>query len=145
MTVSRIIAAKGSYIFTTQPHRTLLEVVKILVEKRIGAVVVTGADGSLKGIVSERDIVRAIARTGGAALEEPVSRHMTVDVITCQETDLISDVMSEMTRGGFRHMPVVCGAGKLTGMVSIRDVVKQRIAETEAESQSLRDYIQMAS
>ena len=145
MTVSRIIAAKGSYIITTQPHRTLLEVIKLLAEKRIGAVVVTGADGSLKGIISERDIVRAIAKTGGAALEESVSRHMTVDVITCQETDLINDVMGEMTRGGFRHMPVVCDTGELTGMISIRDVVKQRIAETEAESQSLRNYIQMAS
>ncbi len=144
MTVSRIIATKGSYIIGTQPQRTLLEVIKVLAEKRIGAVVVTGDDGALKGIISERDIVRAIAKTGAAALDEPVSQHMTVNVITCQECDLISDVMGEMTRGGFRHMPVVTG-GKLTGMVSIRDVVKQRLAETEAESQSLKNYIQMAS
>jgi CBS domain-containing protein len=144
MTVSRIIATKGTDVITTQPHRTLQEAARVLAEKRIGAVIVTGADGSLKGILSERDIVRAIAKSGGAALDEPVSRHMTADVITCQETDLISDVMAEMTRGRFRHVPVVSN-GKLAGMVSIGDVVKHRIAETEAESRSLRDYIQMAS
>jgi signal-transduction protein with cAMP-binding, CBS, and nucleotidyltransferase domain len=144
MTVSRIIATKGRDIITTQPHRTLQEVAKTLAEKRIGAVVVTGADGTLKGIISERDIVRAIAKSGAPALDEPVSRHMTANVITCQETDLIGEVMAEMTRGRFRHVPVVSD-GKLTGMVSIGDVVKHRIAETEAESQSLRDYIQMAS
>jgi CBS domain-containing protein len=144
MTVSTIIAAKGHDVITSQPHRTLHDVAKVLAERRIGAVVVTGADGSIKGILSERDIVRAIAMNGANALNSPVSQHMTANVVTCEESDLIHDVMEEMTRGRFRHVPVV-KAGKLVGMISIGDVVKKRIAETEAESQSLRDYIQMAS
>ncbi len=144
MTVSTILAAKGRDVFTVQPQRTLHEVAKLLAEKRIGAVVVTGADGSLKGILSERDIVRAVANRGGEALGEPVSQHMTAKVVTCGEGDLISNVMEEMTKGRFRHIPVVKD-GKLAGMISIGDVVKKRIAETEAESRSLRDYIQMAS
>jgi CBS domain-containing protein len=140
MTVSRIISTKGRDVATVQPHRTLAEVAAMLAERRIGAVVVTGADGGIKGILSERDIVRAIAKGGGAALEEPVSRHMTQNVVTCQETDLIVEVMEEMTRGRFRHVPVV-QEGRLTGIISIGDVVKHRIAETEAESQLMRDYI----
>jgi CBS domain-containing protein len=144
MTVSTILATKGHDVITSQPHRTMHEVAKVLAERRIGAVMVTGADGSLKGILSERDIVRAVARNGSNALNDPVSQHMTANVVTCEEGDLILDVMEQMTRGRFRHVPVV-KAGKLVGMISIGDVVKQRIAETEAESQSLRDYIQMAS
>jgi CBS domain-containing protein len=144
MTVSTILAAKGHDVITSQPHRTMHEVAKVLAERRIGAVMVTGADGSLKGILSERDIVRAVARNGADALNDPVSQHMTANVETCEEGDLILDVMEQMTRGRFRHVPVL-KAGKIVGMISIGDVVKMRIAETEAESQSLRDYIQMAS
>ncbi len=144
MTVSTILAAKGREVVTSQPHRTLHEAAKVLAERRIGALLVTDADGSLKGILSERDIVRAVATSGGEALKDPVSKHMTAKVVTCSEDDLITLVMEEMTRGRFRHLPVVKD-GKLAGMISIGDVVKQRIAETEAESRSLRDYIQMAS
>jgi CBS domain-containing protein len=144
MTVSTILAAKGHDVVTTQPHRTLQETAKVLAERRIGAILVTGADGLLKGILSERDIVRAVANAGPDALKHPISQHMTTNVVTCEETDLISDVMEEMTKGRFRHLPVVKD-GKLNGMISIGDVVKQRIADTEAESRSLRDYIQMAS
>jgi CBS domain-containing protein len=144
MTVSTIIAAKGRDVFTAQPGLTLHEVAQVLAEKRIGAVIVTGPDGSIKGILSERDLVRAFAKSGADALQEPASMHMTTKVISCQESDMITDVMEIMTKGRFRHVPVVRD-GKLAGMISIGDVVKQRIAETEAESQSLRDYIQMAS
>jgi CBS domain-containing protein len=144
MTVSSIIAAKGREVITAQPELTLHEVARVLAEKRIGAVIVIAADGSIKGILSERDIVRALAKSGADALHEPVSMHMTAKVISCQESDMITDVMEIMTKGRFRHVPVVRD-GKLAGMISIGDVVKQRIAETEAESQSLRDYIQMAS
>jgi CBS domain-containing protein len=144
MTVATIIATKGRDVITSQPHRTLAEIATILAEKRIGALMITGADGSIKGIISERDIVRAVAQGGGQALADPVSLHMTQKVVTCEETDLISDIMEEMTRGRFRHMPVVKN-GRLTGIISIGDVVKRRIAETEAESQSMREYIQMAS
>lgn len=144
MTVASIIAQKGRDVVTTPPHRTLQEVAGVLAAKRIGTVLVTGADGALKGIISERDVVRAVAASGGAALEDPVSAHMTKDVVTCEEHDLISDVMAKMTRGRFRHMPVL-EHGRLVGIVSIGDVVKQRLAETEAESRQLMDYIQMAS
>jgi CBS domain-containing protein len=144
MTVSAILSGKSREVATAQPHRTLAEVARILAEKRIGAIVVTGSDGSIKGIISERDLVRAIAARGGAALEDAISQHMTAKVVTCSGHDLISEVMEQMTRGRFRHMPVV-EDGQLAGIVSIGDVVKYRIAETVAESQSLRDYIQMAS
>jgi CBS domain-containing protein len=144
MTVSTLLATKGRDVATSQPHRTLHEIARLLAEKRIGAVVITGADGTIKGIISERDIVRAIASAGAPALEDPASHHMTTKVVTCSPQDLISDVMEEMTKGRFRHMPVVEN-GRLSGIVSIGDVVKSRIAETVAESQSLRDYIQMAS
>jgi CBS domain-containing protein len=144
MTVSSIIAVKGREVITAQPGLTLHEVARVLAERRIGAVVVAGADGAIKGILSERDIVRALAKSGADSLQEPVSMHMTAKVMTCQESDMITDVMEIMTKGRFRHVPVVRD-GKLAGMISIGDVVKQRIAETEAESQSLRDYIQMAS
>jgi CBS domain-containing protein len=144
MTVSAILATKGSEVATAQPHRTLHEIAKILADRRIGAILVTGADGGIKGIVSERDIVRAVAQKGGDALEDAVSQHMTTNVITCSKSDMIADVMEQMTKGRFRHVPVVEG-GRLAGIISIGDVVKHRIAETVAESQSLRDYIQMAS
>jgi len=144
MTVATIIAGKGRDVFTAQPHRTLQEAARMLAEHKIGALIITGADGSLKGILSERDIVRAVAAGGAGALGESVAAHMTSEVITCEEADLIGDVMEEMTRGRFRHLPVL-REGRLAGMISIGDVVKQRIADSEAESRSLRDYIQMAS
>ncbi|MGL4242189.1 MAG: CBS domain-containing protein [Beijerinckiaceae bacterium] len=144
MTVSAILSTKGNEVATASPHRTLSEIAKTLAEKKIGAILITGSDGGLKGIISERDIVRAVATKGGAALEDPASMHMTAKVVTCRRDDMIADVMEEMTKGRFRHLPVVEN-GRLIGIISIGDVVKHRIAETVAESQSLRDYIQMAS
>ena len=144
MTVSSIIAIKGRDVVTSQSHHTLQDIARVLGERRIGAVLITTTDGSIKGIISERDIVRAVGKAGPKALEDAVSMHMTAKVVTCLETDLIADVMGQMTRGRFRHLPVVRDK-KVVGMISIGDVVKQRIAETEAESHSLREYIQMAS
>jgi CBS domain-containing protein len=144
MTVSAILSVKGSEVATAQPHRTLAEVSKMLADKRIGAVLITGANGDVRGILSERDVVRAVATRGAAALDDPASQHMTAKVVTCGRNDLIADVMEEMTNGRFRHMPVV-EDGRLAGIISIGDVVKHRIAETVAESQSLKDYIQMAT
>jgi CBS domain-containing protein len=144
MTVSAILSAKGSDVATAQPHLALSEIARILAGKRIGAIVITGEDGALAGILSERDIVRAVAQRGPAALEDAASEHMTAKVVTCTRGDRIVDVMEEMTVGRFRHMPVVEG-GRLVGLISIGDVVKHRIAEAVAESQSLKDYIQMAS
>ena len=143
MTVARILAGKGRDVVTTQPYRTLKEVVELLSERRIGAVVVADADRNVLGIVSERDIVRALAQGGGEALDHPVSRHMTSRVVTIDERATIDAVMELMTSGRFRHMPVVVG-GRLTGLVSIGDVVKHHTAEIETEKRALKDYIATA-
>ena len=143
MTVARILALKGRNVITTAPHRTLDEVAKILAEKGIGAVVVTGADGEVLGILSERDIVRAVARGGMGLLEDPVSKHMTAKVVTATEEMSVVGVMEEMTRHRFRHIPIVKN-GRLAGLISIGDVVKHRLEEIENEHQALREYIATA-
>lgn len=143
MTVARILANKGHEVVTTQPHRTLLEVSKILCEKGIGAVVVTDAAGALLGIVSERDIVRALGASGVPALEDPVSRHMTARVVTTTRDSSVHSTMEMMTHGRFRHVPVVHN-GRLEGLVSIGDMVKYRIAEIENERKALQEYIATA-
>ncbi|GJE62378.1 CBS domain-containing protein [Methylobacterium trifolii] len=143
MTVARILVEKGSSVVTTSPERTLDEAIHLLAEKRIGAVVVAHPDGSVAGILSERDIMRALAGLGGAAFDAPVSAHMTAKVTTCGRTTTIEDVMHMMTEGRFRHVPV-CEDGRLIGLISIGDVVKRRIATVEAEHQALRDYITTA-
>jgi CBS domain-containing protein len=143
MTVARILALKGRDVVTTQPHRTLAEVARLMADKGIGAVIVTSADGDVLGILSERDVVRAAARGGGAALEEAASKHMTTQVVTATESTAIVAVMEHMTAGRFRHVPIVEG-GKLRGLVSIGDVVKHRLAEIESEHQALREYIATA-
>lgn len=143
MTLSRILSNKGRDVITVAPHRTVSEVVGLLGEKGIGAVVVTGADGEVLGIFSERDVVRSLARHGSEALGSNVSRHMTSKVVTATEDLTINEVMTKMTEGRFRHMPVVEN-GRLTGLVSIGDVVKFRIAEIEQERQDMLDYISAA-
>ena len=143
MTVARILAVKGRDVVTTQPHRTLQETAGLLASRNIGAVVVTGADDSVLGIISERDIVRAVAERGVAALEDAVSRHMTSDVFTATIGASINDIMERMTRSRFRHVPVVENE-RLAGLVSIGDLVKHRIAEIETEHRALRDYIATA-
>ena len=143
MTVARILAVKGRDVFTTQPHRTLLEVSSLLADKGIGAVVIASPEGAVLGIVSERDIVRAVSRSGAKALDDAVSRHMTAQVVTATTSTRINAVMELMTQGRFRHVPVVEG-GRLAGLVSIGDVVKHRIAEIENEHKALRDYIATA-
>ena len=143
MTGARILAVKGRDVFTTQPHRTLQETAGLLASRNIGAVVVTGADDSVLGIISERDIVRAVAERGVAALEDAVSRHMTSDVFTATIGASINDIMERMTRSRFRHVPVVENE-RLAGLVSIGDLVKHRIAEIETEHRALRDYIATA-
>ena len=107
MTVARILSEKGREVFTTQPHRTLKEVIDLLASKGIGAVVVADASMSVLGILSERDVVRVIAQHGAAALDDQVSRHMTPKVTTVTRGDTIDHVMQTMTEGRFRHIPVV--------------------------------------
>ncbi len=143
MTIARILAEKGGAIVTITPERTLDEAIHLLAEKRIGALVVTHADGSVAGILSERDIMRALAKLGGGAFDALVSAHMTAEVVTCKRATTVEDVMQLMTEGRFRHVPV-CEDGRLVGLISIGDVVKRRIAAVEAEHKAMRDYITMA-
>jgi CBS domain-containing protein len=143
MTIARILAVKGRNVITTQRHRTLTDVAAILAERGIGAIIVTGADGEVLGILSERDIVRAVVHDGVAALESPVSKYMTAKVVTTTEEMGVLGIMEEMTRGRFRHLPVV-KHGRLVGLVSIGDVVKHRLEEIESERQALQEYIATA-
>jgi len=143
MNVEQLLSDKGREVISVQPHRTLAEAIRTLSEKRIGAVVVMGADGALVGILSERDIIRALGQQGAGALESAVSRSMTAKVVTCRPQTSVDELMEIMTTGRFRHVPVV-EIGQVTGIVSIGDVVKHRVAAIEAESQAMRDYIAMA-
>ncbi|CAH1666189.1 CBS domain-containing protein [Chelatococcus asaccharovorans] len=143
MSVDRILAMKGGDVVTIPPHRTLDEAVKLLAEKHIGALVVAGADRKVLGIITERDIVRVLAKEGAVAFSEAVSAHMTANVRTCTGSFLVNDVMELMTLGKFRHVPVVEN-GVLVGIISIGDVVKHRLAEVEHEHQILREYIATA-
>jgi CBS domain-containing protein len=143
MTVKTILSHKGRNVITIEPTATLDTAVATLARQRIGALVVLGADQRVIGIVSERDVVRALSEQGDAALNSPLAQVMTRDVIICSETDTISDIMERMTTGKFRHIPVV-EHGRLVGIISIGDVVKHRLNEMEAESNALRDYIQTA-
>lgn len=143
MTVARILAEKGPSVVTIQPNRSLVDAIHLLAEKRIGAVVVAEGDDVVLGILSERDIMRALAENGAAAFDAPVSNHMTSSVVTCSRSASVEDLMQIMTEGRFRHVPVV-EDGHLAGLISIGDVVKRRIATVEAEHQAMRDYITMA-
>jgi len=143
MTVKSILSGKGSDVITIEPHATLEAAIAVLAERRIGAVVVLGPERRVIGILSERDIVRALAEEGAAALTAPVAQVMTRKVSTCTEQDAVREIMEQMTAGKFRHVPVV-EEGRLVGIVSIGDVVKHRLGEMERESEALRDYIQTA-
>lgn len=140
MNVQQLLSDKGFDVITIAPGHTLAEASRLLSARRIGAVMVTGEDGSVRGILSERDIVRAVATDGGAALDQPVSRHMTAKVVTCARDTTLDELMDQMTVGKFRHVPVVEN-GRLIGVVSIGDVVKRKVAESEAEAQAMREYI----
>jgi CBS domain-containing protein len=143
MTVKAILARKGTDVVTAEPNATLGEVVRVLSARRIGAVVVTGADRRIVGILSERDVVRVLGEKGASVLDQPIADVMTRKVTTCSLGDTIIELMERMTEGKFRHVPVV-DQGRLAGIVSIGDVVKWRVHEMEDESAALRDYIQTA-
>jgi CBS domain-containing protein len=140
MNVAAILKAKGRNVATARPDATLQDVANRLAAKRIGAIVVVGAAGRVEGIISERDLIRAVAELGGEAMARPVSDFMTSEVVTCSESDTIDQVMSVMTSGRFRHIPVVVDDG-LVGIVSIGDVVKHHIAEVEMEASALKTYL----
>ncbi|MEP0708746.1 MAG: CBS domain-containing protein [Parvibaculum sp.] len=139
MNVATILKAKGSDVATVNPTVTLGEVATLLSERRIGAVVVM-QDRKVLGIVSERDIVKAVARNGGEALTAQVRDVMTSRITTCSLNDSVDELMDSMTMGRFRHLPVI-EDGELAGIISIGDVVKHRIAETVMETEAMRLYI----
>jgi len=140
MLVSHILREKGREVLAIAPDVTLAEAARVLTKHRIGALVVRTSNGALWGILSERDIVRAIAEEGTAALALPVESRMVTEVAVCEETDTIAEIMETMTRCRFRHMPVVEG-NSVVGIVSIGDVVKTRIDEAMREAQALKEYI----
>jgi CBS domain-containing protein len=143
MNVAQILKQKGRDVLTTRPHHTLRDAAEVLAGRHVGAIVVADASGAVLGILSERDIVRAVGGQGGAALEEPVSRHMTADPTTVGEEADIDELMQLMTAGRFRHLPVVEG-GRLAGIVSIGDIVKHHVDALHQERDSLREYIASA-
>jgi CBS domain-containing protein len=147
MNVKTILAAKklnlGGDVIDIEPAADLAAAVKLLAAHRIGALLIRGAGGRLAGILSERDIVRALAEHGAGALALPVGQVMTREVETCGEDETVAGIMERMTAGKFRHMPVLSD-GKLVGLISIGDVVKERVQEIEHESEAMRDYIRSA-
>ena len=143
MTVKAILSRKGTEVVTIEPGTTMANAVLSLSKHRIGALVVTGADRRVVGIVSERDVVRMLAEHGCQALEGPVSEVMTRKVVTCTERDTVAELMERMTEGKFRHVPVV-EQGRLVGIVSIGDVVRLRVEEMEHDAQALQEYIRTA-
>ncbi|MEM5582373.1 MULTISPECIES: CBS domain-containing protein [unclassified Roseibium] len=142
MTVAAILSGKGHETITARSDALLSEICETLAKNKIGAVVVCSGDLDIEGIISERDIVRFIGNQGASALQLAVSTVMTKNVVTCTEDNSINEVMARMTQGRFRHMPVVKD-GKLTGVISIGDVVKFKIAQVELEAEQMRSYITM--
>jgi len=140
MNISGILKNKGSDVFSTTPATNLAEASRVLTERGVGALLVTDEAGSLRGILSERDIVRTIAAKGPMALEMQVGAVMTTDLVTITGDETVQDAMAKMTGRRIRHLPVV-EAGELKGMISIGDVVKCRIEEVESEASTLRAYI----
>lgn len=143
MNVKSILDAKGRAVATIAPDATLAAAANLLAEKRIGAVVVTGAGHTVAGILSERDIVRSLSEHGARALDRSVDETMTRKVTTCAEQDSLGQLMESMTNGKFRHLPVV-EDGRLVGIISIGDVVKRRLSEIEREHNALKEYVMNA-
>ena len=143
MTVRSILDSKGHHVESIQPGAKLSDAVKLLGEKKIGAVLVLNVAGHIEGILSERDIVRELSERGAGVLDEPVNTVMTRKVVSCRSSDTVAALMEMMTIGKFRHLPVV-EDGKLVGLISIGDVVKRRVQEYENEQEALRDYIKTA-
>ncbi|HJO86529.1 MAG TPA: CBS domain-containing protein [Rhodospirillales bacterium] len=140
MIVSQILREKGHDVYTVFKEISVKEVSALLAEKRIGAVVVTDQADAVEGIISERDVVRGLAQHGSSILDKKVEELMTKNVITHGLDDHIDDLMQEMSKSRIRHLPIL-DDGKLVGVISIGDVVKNRVEELEAEGNMLRDYI----
>jgi CBS domain-containing protein len=140
MLVKEILKLKGSEVFTVLPEETLSSMTALLHTRRVGAFVVTDRLGRLIGVISERDIIRAIATSGASALMKTVADVMTRDVISAQVSETIDQLLSRMTDRRIRHLPVL-DEGRLIGIVSIGDLVKSKIAMAEHEAATLKHYI----
>ena len=140
MNVETILRNKGSWVATIRPDATIAEAVDMLNRERIGALVVSEDGESVDGVLSERDIVIALGQCGADLLSRTVEEMMTRNVITCEPGDTVGELMAEMTNRRIRHLPVV-GEGRLRGIVSIGDLVKNRLDEVEFEASSLRTFI----
>lgn len=140
MLVSQILKAKGDMVFTGSPGQTVAEAAALLFERQVGAIVVMDDKDEVIGILSERDVVRLVAQKGPAGLDEPVSNCMTVEVIFAQPHETVDALLAKMTDRRVRHLPV-CVNNRLVGLVSIGDLVKWKIAETEAVTEDLKAYI----
>lgn len=140
MLVSQILKQKGSAVYTCSPLETVAAAAAVLHSRRVGALVVMDEQDRVVGIVSERDIVRVIAQQGHMGLQAPVSSCMTRGVIYADPAETVGDLMARMTDRRIRHLPV-CQGNHLLGIVSIGDLVKTKIAETEAEAEELKAYI----
>jgi CBS domain-containing protein len=139
MNAATILTFKGGGVVTATANRSLLDIAELLTQHGIGCIVIVGEDDKIAGIVSERDLMRAIGHAGPEALDKPVSDFMTKTVVTAREADTSEQLMSEMTVHRFRHMPVV-ETGRLIGLVSIGDLVKMHIAGVEMEATATREY-----
>jgi CBS domain-containing protein len=140
MNVATILKRKGRGVFTAAKDKSLLDIAKLLAQHGIGCIVIVGDDDKIVGIISERDLMRAMGEAGPEVLKAPVSDFMTKTVITAGEADTIDKLMSEMTIHRFRYMPVV-ERGRLIGLVSIGDLVAIHVADAEFESDAMRQYI----
>jgi CBS domain-containing protein len=140
MLVSQIIREKGDLVFTISPHETVATAAALLVERKVGALVVLDERDAVAGILSERDVVRVVARHGSEGLAGPVASCMTTEVIFASPDETLDSLLARMTDRRVRHLPVLKG-GRLAGLVSIGDLVKRKIAETEAEAEGLKAYI----
>lgn len=140
MSVEDLLRTKGNAVVTVPPHETIDTLVHRLKLEKIGAVVVSSDGRKIDGMISERDIVRGLAEHGATLLTLPVSREMTRQVVTCAPDESLKDVMRKMTQHRVRHLPVVVDA-ELVGLISIGDVVKNRLEDMQMEANVLRDYI----
>lgn len=143
LTIGQILKTKPHGVSTARPDDSVQEIATRLAQRRIGAIVIVGEGGRVAGIISERDIIRLIAEHGVRALSMRASEGMTRDVVTCSRSSTLDEIMTTMTVGRFRHLPVI-EDGALVGIISIGDVVKHHIAEVEMEAMAMRDYIATA-
>ena len=140
MAVSDILSTKGRDVVTAERKSTIKTVADLLASKKIGAIIIVDSAEQVCGIVSERDVVREVSKKGADALDKPVSSCMTKDVVSCHDDESIDSLMEKMTKGKFRHIPVI-NKGKLAGIISIGDVVKRKIELAEQEAEDMKRYI----